>query len=109
VVSRVPATTYPPGGRALSAGLVWRTDLRLPHDVTLVRYWDPAATKEGDYTAGALVAEKDGIYYVVDMQRVRTRPAGVEQHIRQTAEVADSNPVELYSFFRLVGSAQLAS
>jgi predicted phage terminase large subunit-like protein len=57
-----------------------------PHDVTLVRYWDPAATKEGDYTAGALVAEKDGIYYIVDMQRVRTRPAGVEQHIRQTAE-----------------------
>jgi len=57
-----------------------------PTDVTLVRYWDPAATKEGDYTAGALVAEKDGIYYIVDMQRVRTRPAGVEQLIRQTAE-----------------------
>ena len=57
-----------------------------PTDVTLVRYWDPAATKEGDYTAGALVGEKDGIYYVVNMQRVRTRPAGVEQLIRQTAE-----------------------
>ena len=57
-----------------------------PPDVTLVRYWDPAATKEGDYTAGALLGEKDGIYYVVDIQRVRTRPAGVEQLIRQTAE-----------------------
>lgn len=57
-----------------------------PPDATLVRYWDPAATKDGDYTAGALVGEKDGIYYLVDMQRVRTRPAGVEQLIRQTAE-----------------------
>jgi predicted phage terminase large subunit-like protein len=62
----------------------WTTDY--PRDVTLARYWDPAATKDGDYTAGALVGEKDGIYYLVDMQRVRTTPAGVVQHIRQTAE-----------------------
>jgi predicted phage terminase large subunit-like protein len=57
-----------------------------PDDANHVRYWDLAATKKGDYTAGALVAEKDGIYYIVDVQRIRLTPAGVEQRIRQTAE-----------------------
>jgi predicted phage terminase large subunit-like protein len=57
-----------------------------PGDVNLVRYWDPAAKKDGDYTAGALVGEKDGIYYLVDMQRVQESPAGVTQVIRRTAK-----------------------
>jgi predicted phage terminase large subunit-like protein len=62
----------------------WITDY--PRDVNLARYWDPAATKNGDYTAGALVGEKDGIYYLVNMQRVQESPAGVAQLIRQTAK-----------------------
>jgi predicted phage terminase large subunit-like protein len=57
-----------------------------PNDAIHVRYWDLAATKNGDYTAGVLVAEKDGIYYVVDVQRLRATPAGVGKRIQKTAE-----------------------
>ncbi len=57
-----------------------------PKDAHLVRYWDLAATEEGDYTAGVLVAEKDGIYHVIDVQRFRLTAARVEQRIRQIAE-----------------------
>jgi predicted phage terminase large subunit-like protein len=57
-----------------------------------VRYWDLAATepkpgKDPDYTAGALLGEKDGIFYIFDIQRARLRPAGVEALIKQTAEL----------------------
>jgi len=52
-----------------------------------IRYWDLAATekKTSDYTAGALVGEKDGIYYIIDIKRMRGTPLRVEELIKQTA------------------------
>jgi predicted phage terminase large subunit-like protein len=63
-----------------------------PSDSRKIRYWDLAATepkpgKDPDYTAGALVAEKDGIYYIADMKRTRDTPLNVEKLVRQTAMV----------------------
>jgi len=64
-----------------------------PADIKLVRYWDLAATepkkgKDPDWTAGALVGRsKQGIYYIVDIKRTRTTPAGVEALVKQTAQL----------------------
>jgi len=66
----------------------------------LVRYWDLAATepKEGkdpDWTAGALLTERDGQYWILDITRTRTTPQGVESLIRQTAEL-DGRAVSIW-------------
>lgn len=42
----------------------------VPAEARRVRYWDQAATQGGgDYTVGALVAAKDGVFYVEDVVR----------------------------------------
>jgi predicted phage terminase large subunit-like protein len=56
-----------------------------------VRYWDLAATvpTEGtdpDWTVGVLLTEVDGVYYVLDVQRVRVASLDKERVIRRTAE-----------------------
>lgn len=71
-----------------------------PQKARLVRYWDLAATepkkgKDPDYTAGCLMAEQDGIFYIVDMRKARLRPQGVESLIGQTAAM-DGKPVDIY-------------
>lgn len=71
-----------------------------PADARLVRYWDLAATepkpgKDPDWTAGALLGEKDGIYYIIDIKRTRATPQGVEKLIKQTAEL-DGKRVTIY-------------
>lgn len=72
-----------------------------PADMQVVRYWDLAATepkpgRDPDWTAGALMGrDKDGTYYIMDIKRTRSRPAGVERLIRQTAEL-DDKPVTIY-------------
>lgn len=63
-----------------------------PADLRKVRYWDLAATKpkageDPDYTVGALVGEKAGVYYVINILRMRGPPPQVEALIRQTAEL----------------------
>lgn len=63
-----------------------------PADCDLVRYWDLAATEtragaDPDWTAGVLLGIKDGIYYIVDVRRTRATPKGVEDLVRQTAEL----------------------
>jgi len=63
-----------------------------PHDSKHIRAWDLAATEkvgdnDPDWTAGVLLAEEDGIYYVVDVQHVRAAPGAVEDLIYQTAEI----------------------
>lgn len=56
-----------------------------------VRYWDVASTepkkknKDPDWTCGVLLSVKDGIWYVLDVQRFRGTPAVVEQRVKQTA------------------------
>jgi len=58
-----------------------------PVDAKYVRYWDLAATVDGDWTAGCLLGlQPDGRWVVADMVRFRGTPNEVEQRIRQTAE-----------------------
>jgi len=71
-----------------------------PADLKKVRYWDLAATKpkqgrEPDYTVGALVGEKNGIYYVLDIKRDRLPPSQVEALIKQTA-VLDAHGTRIF-------------
>lgn len=63
----------PPGGRAC-------------------RYWDLAATavkpgRDPDWTVGALVIVKDGVWYIADIRRIRGTPQTVEALIAQTADL----------------------
>jgi len=62
----------------------------LPAGCRAVRYWDLAATapapgKDPSWTAGALVAEKSGVYYIVDIVRTRGTPRQIEKLVAQTA------------------------
>ena len=62
-----------------------------PRDVVAVRYWDLAATEDAeaddpDWTAGVKVVYKDGIYWVVHVERFQRSPRGTERGVRQTAE-----------------------
>ena len=71
-----------------------------PRDAVRVRFWDLAATKtrpgkDPDWTAGVLVAGRRGQYWVIDVRRARTTPAGVEALMRQTAEL-DGRDVPIY-------------
>lgn len=55
--------------------------------VRYVRYWDKASTVDGgDYTAGVLMAEFDGKFYVVDVVRKQVSPAGRRALQKQCAE-----------------------
>ena len=61
-----------------------------PADLRTVRYWDLAATKpkdttDPDYTVGAKLGEKEGVYYILDIKRDRLRPKEAEVLIKQTA------------------------
>lgn len=63
-----------------------------PVDLNKIRYWDLAATEVGknkdpDWTAGSLLGEKDGIYYILNIQRMRGTPLEVERLIKQIAMV----------------------
>ncbi len=61
-----------------------------PANARRVRYWDFAATlpvagRDPDWTVGTLLAESDGIWYVLDVVRVQAGPGSVEALVRQTA------------------------
>lgn len=85
---------------AYSAGMFRREWFQvvseIPAGCRAVRYWDLAATPAGPerdpaYTARALVATKsDGVFYIVDIRRIRGRPAQVEALVRQTAELDET-------------------
>jgi predicted phage terminase large subunit-like protein len=56
-----------------------------------VRFWDMAATepkrnRDPDYTVGALVGEATGVFYILDIKRIRKAPPQVEALIKQTAQ-----------------------
>jgi predicted phage terminase large subunit-like protein len=64
----------------------------MPKGVRLVRYWDWAASekKEGkdpDWTAGALLGEKDGDIYIVDIIRFQEAPGTTEKKVKLAAEI----------------------
>ncbi len=61
-------------------------------DIQWCRFWDIASTaaEEGgdpDWTAGALLGIKEGVWYLADLARFRSRPKGVEDRISQTAQL----------------------
>ena len=64
-----------------------------PAGLRKLRYWDLASTeatkgKDPDYTAGLLLGiGASGVYYVLDVARVRATPARVEALIKQKAEL----------------------
>lgn len=64
-----------------------------PRSAQLVRFWDFASTEEGplsrdpDWTVGLLLAELQGQFWVVDVQRVRLTPKKVEDLVVQTAQL----------------------
>lgn len=71
-----------------------------PRSAVRVRSWDLASTvpsdvnPDPDWTAGVKMSkDKDGFYYVEDVNRFRDRPAGVEAEIMNTAtfDGSDSN------------------
>ena len=72
-----------------------RTDFEivdeLPREMTLVRAWDTASTKDGgDWTVGVLMGmTRQGIFYVCDVRRVRKNPAEVEDLMKATAQLDD--------------------
>jgi predicted phage terminase large subunit-like protein len=59
-----------------------------PVDARRARGWDTAGTEgAGDWTCGVKIAEKDGRFYVEDVQRQQLGPNGVDALIRVTAEM----------------------
>jgi predicted phage terminase large subunit-like protein len=62
-----------------------------PDGCRWVRYWDLAATeakagKDPDWTVGAKIGMREGVFYVGSVVRTRATPKGVEDLIRSTAE-----------------------
>lgn len=57
------------------------------------RYWDLAGTAarggsyDPDYTVGTLGGERNGVFYVRDVQRFRGEPGTVEARIKQAAQI----------------------
>ena len=64
-----------------------------PRDIDIVRFWDLAATEakagtDPDYTVGLkLGMTKEGLFYVIDVKRIRGTPMTVQNLIEQTAQL----------------------
>jgi len=70
------------------------------HFERVVRFWDLAATEDSgdddpDYTAGVKMGRVDGLYYVLDVQRDRLSPGGVE-HLVKTTAALDGQSCAIY-------------
>ena len=81
-----------------SAGLYFKRGYfdivdKVPDGARYHRHWDFAASevskknKDPDWIVGLLLASLHGRFYVVDVQRAQLKPLGVEQLVRQTAEI----------------------
>lgn len=69
-----------------------------PRDARAVRFWDKAATEvkkkeakddkksEPDYTAGCMMAMKDGQFWIVDMRRAQLSSKGNRDLVKTTAQ-----------------------
>lgn len=63
----------------------------------VVRFWDMAATEvsasnyDPDWTVGTLMLMDQGIYYILDIKRIRAKPDAVEKLVAQTA--AEDGPL----------------
>jgi predicted phage terminase large subunit-like protein len=60
-----------------------------------VRYWDLAASVEGDYTCGVLMSrDQEGTFYIEDVRRGRWSPAERDDRILRTAKL-DGHGVQI--------------
>lgn len=69
--------------------------MAVPAEARFVRYWDLAATepakgKDPSWTTGTLMGVCAGQYFIADIVRARTTPRGVEELVKQTAQVDGS-------------------
>jgi len=61
-------------------------------DTTIIRFWDLAGSEpspsypDPDWTVGCLGAMHEGIFYILDVRRIRAKGDKVEKFIRETAE-----------------------
>lgn len=64
--------------------------IAVPHrECRYLRFWDKAASQnKGDWTVGALVGERNGIYYVTDIKRFREAP-GQRDAIMRNVSIQD--------------------
>lgn len=67
------------------------------HRIKWARYWDLAATPDGDWTAGCLMGlNPDGEWIIADVRRMRGTPREVERFIEATAiEDGRSIPIRM--------------
>lgn len=83
-------------GARLIGGMFKRESMAIvddyPREIDLVRYWDLAATEvsannaDPDWTVGLLLGRSpDGVYWVIDVKRMRGTPREVEALIAHTA------------------------
>jgi len=79
----------PGAGKYFKRAHVKRWLTERPRDIVqLVRAWDLAATVDGDWTVGVLMARlSDGTFAVLDVVRLRGAPAEVKATILATAEL----------------------
>lgn len=75
------------GGLFDPAWFVYADRVPLYRPAKAVRYWDKASTQGGgDYSAGVLMIECDGHFYVADVKRGQWSSMNRERIIRETAE-----------------------
>jgi predicted phage terminase large subunit-like protein len=59
-----------------------------PVEASRCRYWDKAATADGDYSVGTKIArDREGVFYIEDVVRGQWSPLARERIMRQTAEM----------------------
>jgi predicted phage terminase large subunit-like protein len=59
-----------------------------PVEASRCRYWDKAATADGDYSVGVKIArDREGVFYVEDVVRGQWSALARERIMRQTAEM----------------------
>ena len=62
-------------------------DAPFPPAARRVRFWDFAATLDGDFTAGVLLAMHEGRYCVEDVRHIQGTPATVQQLVMDVANI----------------------
>lgn len=65
----------------------WRWAATLPTEPLMLRYWDLAASVDGDWVAGVLLGmDPEGRTYIIDVSRMRGEPNDVIEWVRNVAD-----------------------
>jgi predicted phage terminase large subunit-like protein len=79
------------------------------YDLVKVRYWDMAATRDGDFTASCHLGydKNQGVFYILDMKLLKMTPREIEREIYLSA--IDDGPQTIIYMEREPGSAGIHS